>query len=351
MRMSLKKWLDNARSLSLAQSITPAVLAVVLALGQSGFHWYDALLAVLGVACAHLSLNLADDYFDYKVDVLGDRDKVVRKGFRAMMVKYPYLTDGSQTLRSTARAIASFALVALCFGVFICLDRALPFSGQEPVYFWGENGLWWIPAIVLACAFLGVFYSAPPLKLAYRGLGEWVIGIIFGPLVMMGVYYASCAQMSLHVVLLSIPVGLLVLNILFTHSFIDMEGDKECNKMTFARLVGSVRGNLVCSALFIFVPFLLVIAGVCLKLLPAWYLFVLLVLPRGAWLFYSLVEFTKGRMMEVEKPHKWLGAMPSWDKYRAAHIDWFMVRWLGARNLLTGFCFILIIVSLALFIF
>ncbi len=348
--MALKKWLDNARSLALVQSVVPAVLAVTLALGQDGFRWYSALLAVLGVACAHLSLNLADDYFDYKVDMLGDRDKVTRQGLRAMTVKYPYLTDGSQTLKSTARAIASFAGVALLCGAVICLDRIFRVPEGVTVSFWGENGLWWIAAVVLLCAFLGVFYSAPPLKLAYRGLGELVIGFIFGPLVMAGVYYASCGRMDWTVILLSVPVGLLVLNILFTHSFIDMAGDRQCNKMTFARLVGSTRGNLVFAALFIFLPFAMVVLGVCLGILSVWYLLVLLVLPRGVWLFWSLVEFTKGRLMEVEKPLPWLGPMPNWEMYRQYKIDWFMVRWLCARNLLSGFCTVLIIVSTVKFI-
>lgn len=140
---------------------------------------FSIMFAVLGVACAHLAMNLTDDYFDYKVDMLGDRDKVIRQGFRAMLVKYPYLTDGSETLKSTARAIAAFTLVALCCCGVILADRQ-----ETPVF--APMGLWWIGVIVLCCAFFGVFYSAPPVKLAYRGLGEPVIGIIFGPLVMMG---------------------------------------------------------------------------------------------------------------------------------------------------------------------
>lgn len=339
--MSIKKWCDNARSVSLVQSVMPSVLAVVLAIGKEGFHWWDAVLAVLGVACAHLAMNLTDDYFDYKVDMLGDRDKVIRQGFRAMLVKYPYLTDGTETLTSTAHAIAAFILVALCCCGVILFDR-----WDTPVF--APMGLWRIGAIVLCCAFLGVFYSAPPVKLAYRGLGEPVIGIIFGPLVMMGVYYASCGQIDLSVALTSIPVGLLVMNILFTHSFIEMAGDAQCNKMTLARLIDNTTGNLAMSALIVFIPFALIILGVCIGELSAWYLVTLLVLPRGIWLFHSLVEFSKGSMMEIEKPAFWLGPMPDWDKYRSHKIDWFMGRWLCARNLLSGFCGIVMLVTLLL---
>lgn len=339
--MSIKKWLLNARSISLAQSVTPALLAVALASKCEAFHWWDAALAVLGVACAHLAMNLTDDFFDYKVDMLGDRDKVVRQGFRAMMHKYPYLTDGSESLKSTAAAIASFLAVALACGLGIVIDRW--HSG-----IWGPDGLWWIGAIVLCCGFLGVFYSAPPLKLAYRGLGELVIGFIFGPLLMMGVYYASAGQMSWEVVLTSIPVGLLVLNILFTHSFIDMKGDEQCNKMTFARLLKSRRANLVASFIFIFLPFALLLMGVCLGELAWPYLAVLLVLPRGIWLFRSLQDFSRGKNVTMDKAPKLVGAMPDWENYKKAGIEWFMLRWLCARNLLVGFCLISIVVSVVL---
>src|SRR5574344_2362496 len=100
--MKALKWIKYGRSSALVQSMMPAVLSVVMAAGYPGFNIWMGLLAIVGVALAHLAMNLTDDYFDYKVDMLGDRDKVTRQGFRAMLVKYPYLTDGSQTLKSTA---------------------------------------------------------------------------------------------------------------------------------------------------------------------------------------------------------------------------------------------------------
>ena len=45
----VSRWLRNARSVSLAQSVLPAVLAVVLALGSPGFNILYSLLAVFGV--------------------------------------------------------------------------------------------------------------------------------------------------------------------------------------------------------------------------------------------------------------------------------------------------------------
>lgn len=342
--MKLKKWLDNGRAGALVQSAMPALLAAVLAFASGQAVWWIAILALLGVECAHLAMNLADDYFDYKVDMKGDRDKVVRQGFRAMTAKYPYLTDGSETLKTTAHAIARFSATAIAIGALIFIYRLLE-NG-----FAGPQGAWWIVAIAAACAFLGFFYSGPPLKLAYRGVGELVIGLIFGPLLMMGMYYACCGRVDPGIVLISIPVGLLVLNILFTHSFIDRKGDEASNKMTFARLLGNDGLCIAFSAVFIFLPFVLVALAVALGYTHPAYLAVLLVLPRAIWLFRSLVLFTKGEMMEIEKPAKWLGPMPGWDQIRAAKIDWFLARWFCARNLLSGFCIIMGLVAIILMI-
>ena len=342
--MRLKKWLDNARSGALVQSAMPALLAIVLAFASGQAVWWIAILAFLGVECAHLAMNLADDYFDYKVDMMGDRDRVIRQGFRAMTAKYPYLTDGSETLKTTAHAIARFSATALAAGLLIFVYRVMELG------FTGPQGAWWILAIVAACAFLGYFYSGPPLKLAYRGVGELIIGLIFGPLLMVGMYYACCGKVDMNIVLISIPVGLLVLNILFTHSFIDLKGDEASNKMTFARLLGNKTVCLIFSAIFIFVPFALVVLAVALGYTHPAYLAVLLVLPRGIWLFRSLVLFSRGEMMEIEKPAKWLGPMPNWDKIREAHIDWFLARWFCARNLLSGFCLMLGLVAIILMI-
>ena len=330
---TVQYWFKNARYRSLAQSVMPAILAAVMASNNEGFVWWTALLAIVGVAMAHLAMNLADDWFDYRVDMLGDRDKVTRQGFRAMMVKYPYLSSGEQTLKSTALAIAAFLALALGCGLAI---------------WWKMDFNWSIPLIVAICGFLGAFYSAPPLKLAYRGLGELVIGIIFGPLLMSGVYVASCGSLDWGIVLTGIPVGMLVTDILFTHSFIDLKGDEASNKMTFARLLGSTGACLTCSIILIFVPFLLVVLAVCTGYLHPAYLAVLVMLPRGVWLFRSLLLFGKGELMEVERPEWWLGSMPDWKGIRAAGIDWFMIRWLTARNLLSGFCFVFAAVAIIL---
>ena len=251
MMKKLKIWLQNARMVSLAQSLLPAILAMIMAINEQDFNIFLAILAVLGVVSAHLGMNLADDFFDYKVNTAESRKELSRQGIRARIVKYPYLTSNESTLQDLKKAIMLFLLFAAIMGGIILTVR---FN-------------WLIVLIAFLTLFLGISYSGFPFKFSYIGLGELVIGIIFGPLLMMGVYIASANRLDSSVVLASIPVGLLVVNILFTHSFIDKKADESANKMTFARLLKTNKANLTASVLFNFIPYLIIVAGVVLKYL------------------------------------------------------------------------------------
>ena len=330
----LKVWMQNARKASLAQSMLPAILAVVIAINEAEFNIFLAILAVLGVVSAHLGMNLADDFFDYKVNTAESRKELSRQGIRARIVKYPYLTSNESTLQDLKKAIVLFLLFAAIMGGIILTVR---FN-------------WLIVLIAFLTLFLGISYSGFPFKFSYIGLGELVIGIIFGPLLMMGVYIASANRLDSSVVLASIPIGLLVVNILFTHSFIDKKADESANKMTFARLLKTNKANLTASVLFNFIPYLIIVVGVVLKYLHPLYLLIFLVLPRSIWLIKSLFEFAKSENANVAKPPKYMGNMGNWEKFQIAGVDWFMARWLGARNILSLFCIVIILVNIILWL-
>ncbi len=325
----LKAWWHNARPTALIQSMMPACLAVVLAIGKDGFSLPLALMAVVGVMMAHLGLNLTDDYFDYYANSGKSRAELKRQGIRARHVKYPYLQDGSATLKDLRIAIVAYFLIAFVFGVII--------------WYFRSNMLLYIFLLTLL---MGVFYSAPPLKLSYRGLGELVIGIIFGPLLMTGVYVSACGEFNMGIVYLSVPVGLLVLNILFTHSFIDQAADAASHKMTFARLLKSDRANLIAAYLINFLPFVIVLAGVLAGSLHWLYLSVFLVLPRSLWLCRSLVAFARDEMVDTRRPPRFLGRMENWEAICQSETDWFMIRWYAARNIISAFCQYCIIVHI-----
>lgn len=323
----LSFWLNNARPISLPQSLLPALTAVALSFG-SEFNWIAAIAAVIGVVLLHLGLNLLDDWFDYKVGSAEARSKVANEGFRGRMIKYPYLTSGEATQKELLRVVLILLMAAGLMGAAVIAVR-------------GWDILWWMAAALI----IGVSYSGGPLKLGFRGLGELVIFIMFGPLMMTGVYYAITGALDWKIVCLSIAAGLLVTNIVYSHSVLDAVPDKKMGKKTMAHLMGSGKGQIAFSAVLNTLPYLIVVIGVIFGHMHPAYLAVLIVLPLSLWLVGSLNDFVNNRQVPIE-PKKWMGPMGDFDKYRAAGLDWFLLRWLTARNIVMFFCTIIIIVNL-----
>jgi 1,4-dihydroxy-2-naphthoate octaprenyltransferase len=272
-------------------------------------------------------MNLFDDYFDYKVKESGFRDTLNRKGFRARISKCDYLTSGQATVRELLFAGILFGATALLIGVIIWLFR-------------GNFILW----ISLSTAVIGLSYSAPPLRLSYHGLGEWVIGLIFGPLLMTGVYYATCGHWDCSMLFVSIPVGVLVTNIVYSHSIMDYEPDKEVGKMTFAILLKTQRNMLIFHRLLVNSAYVIIAAGVFSGYLSYGYLIVFLTFPLAVYHQYLMVQFVKNPDRSFN-PKWWMGPMGDRERIKTAGIEWFMIRWLLARNLLSFFCLVILIVS------
>ena len=328
MKQTISFWLKNARPISLPQSLLPALTAVALSYGANEFNWIAAVASVAGVILLHLGLNLMDDWFDYKVGSAEARAKVADEGFRGRMIKYPYLTSGEATHSQLLKAVLILMGAAAVMGVVVIAVRSWQI-------------IWWI----IAGLIIGVSYSGGPLKLGFRGLGELVIFLMFGPLLMTGVYYAITGTLDWKIICFSVAIGLLVTNIVYSHSVLDAVPDKKMGKKTMAHLMGSAKGQIAFSAMLNTMPYAIVLAGVLFRQIHPAYLAVFLVLPVSLWLVGSLNDFVHNRETPIE-PKKWMGPLGDFDRFRKAGLDWFMIRWLTARNIVTFFCMILIAVNL-----
>lgn len=323
-------WIKNARHISLPQSLLPALLAVSMSWTHESFSWGLSCVALFGVICVHLGMNLLDDYFDYRGGSGEKRLRLAADGVRARVAKYPYLTLGLASVRELVGAIAVFFACAVAAGVVIVAMR-----GETPL------------VIALIAAVLGISYSGKPLQLGYYGYGELLIGLIFGPLLMAGMQCAACGVVDVELVLVGVAVGFLVTNILYSHSVLDLQADTRMGKTTLAALLKTPRARRVASAVFNFFPFVLVLAGVAAGVLPWAYLCVLLLLPMAVTLWRSICRFTAGRH-DALRLRWWYGPMGRFDAYRAAGIDWFMYRWLMARNLISFFALLLLLANVIL---
>ena len=331
-------WIKNARSISLPQSALPCLTAVVLCIGQEGFIWWLAVPVVLGICAAHLGMNLADDYFDYKHDPR-TRANISSTSVRARMEKCHYIGEGKATVSQLGWAIVGFLAFAALMG-------ATAFVAQWLIHGW--QATMGIVLYAVLGLIVGISYSGKPLELGYHGLGELIIGLMFGPLNMLGVQAAlTGAPFSWQMLCMSVAIGCMVTNIVYVHSVMEVNADAELGKMTFARLLKNKAAMIIFIGFFALMPFAMLTLGIVMGWWSAWYLLTLATLPMSIFLIHSTRLFAYG-LPRNDTPRWWMGPMGEWDKYVKAGIDWFLFRWLLARNICTLFCLILMIVHLIL---
>lgn len=232
----------------------PFLLATLipLLLGLAYQHWcglpINVSLAIVTIVTAlllHAAVNVLNDYYD------------ALNGTDALNIErvYPF-TGGSRIIQNglmTVQQTRHFGLTLL--GSVMVL-------GMYLLTITGFTLLW----LGLFGLFIGWAYSAPPLRLNSRGLGE--IAVLAGfTLLPLGSWLVQTSQLSLDIVLIALPSGLLTTNLLFLNQFPDRNADIQAGKLHWvARLQPATArwGYLVISLL----ASLIVIALIVFNYLP-----------------------------------------------------------------------------------
>lgn len=214
-------------------SIVPVLVGSTLPfwLRPAGFVWSTGLfvLTVLAVLLIHIGSNLANEYHDHKS--AADRKSSHRGG----------LSGGSGLIQAGALPARVFLTGGIvCYAVAACIGIALN------VVLPGN--------LVLVLGLLGIlggyFYTAPPLKLAYRGLGEVAVAFLFGVLPVVGACFVQARTVSWQVVVASLPISFAVVLVLWVNEIADAGSDAAAGKMTMvARMGASDAGRIVVPAL------------------------------------------------------------------------------------------------------
>ena len=220
----LRKWVVAARVPFLPCGILPVVVGTAAAWRATGqLALAPALLAVLGIALIHAGVNLANDYFDH------------RSGTDVANRSITPFSGGSRVIQQgvlSARAILHASLFCFATGSLCGIGLWLVT---------GSNALLAIGVFGVA---LGWCYTAPPLRLSHRGLGELAVWIGFA----LPVLGAECVQrgtLSLQVSWLGFPAGILVAACLVANEFPDMAADGSVGKRTLVVRLGRRRAVLV----------------------------------------------------------------------------------------------------------
>ena len=168
----------------LTATFVPILLGIAVAAWANGFNWWVALLTLIGGACIHLGLNVANDVFDTTSGADAANVNPTQFSGGSRVVHY-----GLMSLRTIALMSFGFYAVGIAIGLVLAASR-------------GWDLLW----LGVAGVILSLFYTAPPFKLVHRGLGEIVVAAGFGPIMTLGAYYVQAQEYDLEPLLAS-PVG------------------------------------------------------------------------------------------------------------------------------------------------
>lgn len=222
----MKRFLEMSRAPFFTAIITPALFGAVLAWRETGTMDFRLLgLTLLGLIAAHAGSNLINDYFDFKLGA--DQNNPNRNKF----------SGGSGRLVTGKERAGTFLLAAI--GSFLVAAAA-----GLGILFLMEQGRELILLIAAAGGLMALFYTAPPLKLAYRGLGEPCILMSFGVLPVLGAYGVQTGHGSLTVAAAGLPLALLITNIIWINEFPDHDSDKAAGKNHLVVILGTARARV-----------------------------------------------------------------------------------------------------------
>lgn len=193
-----------ARPHFLVTGVMLYVLGVLLAIANGAA--VELTVLILGYVIflfAHISMHFSNDYFDRKGDEKSQRTSM--SGGSGVLVEHPEM-----------------AHLALIIAVLLLMASAVTATAFTLYYSYPLSFL----MFAILGALLGWFYNAPPLRLAYRGLGEISTVIALG-FIMPGLgYFVASGTIDLWFVILMLPLFCYGLFFIVTVEMPDIESDR-----------------------------------------------------------------------------------------------------------------------------
>ena len=235
-----------------------AIIGALFSVEKNGYqnvNWIYFVIAWIGVLIAHATNNMMNDLFD----VLQGIDTV--DYVRAQYAPHPLL-QGFVSKRTQVIMIFIFLTINASIALFFA---------------WAIH--WYVLIFALAGLFFSIGYVAPPLKFKHRGLGELSNTIVWGPLMIGGVYYVMTRTYSWDIFLASWPYGMLVGMMLVAKHLDKYQEDKEKGIHTLPVIVGDQASRIVLKVMIVLVP-LYIIGLAVFGILGWWVVLVVLSAKR-----------------------------------------------------------------------
>ena len=252
-------WLQASRAFTLGMPFMSVTVGSFLALyAGAEFGWRRYLVAVVAAMALQAGANLINDYYDFIKGTDLDNWESPDAFGPGLVIQQGLLS---------AEQIRVGGLIAFASGSILGLGLA---------YVCG----WPILLLGLVGVLGSYFYTAAPLSLAYRGLGDFMVFALMGPGYVLGAYYVQISHFSLAAGLAGISMGLLCSSLLQANNLRDIDNDRRHNKWTVAALIGPRAGVVelvTCDVL----AYSAIVLGVVLGVLPWLALLVIITVPRA----------------------------------------------------------------------
>ncbi len=212
----------------------PYVLGAAVAYSITNqINWLLLVVGLVGVALVSLGIEAMNEYLDSRIG--GDRAFASTRRVRVWW----HLPLG----------LASFAL-ALAVAAFLASFRGWP-----------------VLLFALCGGVMALSYLMPPIALSYRGLGETVIAVAYGPGLTLGSFYLQTGRLSWRAALVSlVPAGAMFAMAL-ANEVPDYFGDRLVGKRNLVVRAGPRKGVVLCGVVMA-VWFALIAFGLLLGVFP-----------------------------------------------------------------------------------
>ncbi|MEK0326018.1 MAG: prenyltransferase [Nitrosopumilus sp.] len=234
-------WLRAIRFRFLSSSLLATLVGLAIAWSRdSSLDPVLALITVTGVLSLHASVDLLNDYTDYKSGLDLSTKRTPFSGGSGV------LPEGLLSPKSVYYAGLGFLISGAIIGIILTLLRG------------------WVIGLILVFAVVStLFYSS---KLANIGLGEIVV-VLKGAFIVLGTYYVQTLVLSNEAFLIGVVMGVLSATVLFVNEFPDFEADIAKKRFNFVVRTG--KENAV-KLFFVFpiVSYFFLLSGILLGLFP-----------------------------------------------------------------------------------
>jgi 1,4-dihydroxy-2-naphthoate octaprenyltransferase len=248
----LTTWLRVIRIRFLLSS----VIAVSVGIAISWWHLQQvellhAILTMGGVVALHASVDLLNDYWDYKRGIDTQTKRTNMSGGTGVLPEG--LLHPAQVYRA---------------GIFLLILGTAIGS-----YFVVIDGI--IIGVLLIFAVISIYFYST--KIVDSGLAE-VFVTIKGTMVVLGTYYIQTMELNLAILFAGVFVGVLSSLVLFITSFPDFEADKAKGRKTLVIVAGKQKAALV-FWIFPIIVYSVLISGIVSELFPAFSLISFAMIP------------------------------------------------------------------------